>query len=134
MTGLTNKLLILLLLASPAYAFVEKLGPNQPNGGGIPCHGIGAMLFLYVAPSGPSGSILNSIVQREWVPGGWSSQDITDLENLVNSLNALSAINKHVFLQGVEYYCLLWELDVDEVNSPAEYRTRLIELYTSLAP
>ena len=134
MIGLTSKLLVLLLLASPAYAFVEKLGPNNPNGTGIPCHGIGAMLFFFLAPGGPSGSILNSITQREWVPGGWSAQDITDLENVVSSLNTLTGVNKHIFQQGIEYYCLLWEMGVDEVDSPAEYRSRLTELYTGLAP
>lgn len=126
MTGLMISLLFALFLAiSPALAFVEKLGPNKPDDDGIPCHAIGAMLRFYIAPDGPVAAVLGNIIEREWVPEGWSAQDIADNQALITIIDGLSAMNKEVAVNRVEDFCILWELDVDELNSPAEYRTRL---------
>lgn len=126
MTGLITKLLILLLLVSPAHAFVEKLMPNEPAEGGIPCNAIGAMLFLFIDPAGPSAGVLGSIMQREWVPGGWSTQDLSDNGNLISLLNAAPTQDaKENIVHRVTFFCMLWELDVDEVNTPSKFRSRL---------
>lgn len=126
MTGLIISLLIF-CLAFPAAAFVEKLNPNMTDGlhGGIPCHAMGAILRFHIAPGGPVPAVVSSIIQREWVPGGWSAQDTDDNSNMIGILNAATQAEKEVFVGRLEDFCMLWELGVDEVDSPAEYRLRL---------
>jgi|SRR5687768_800914 len=115
--------LLILFLAAPSWGFVEKLAPNVE--GGIPCHAIGAALFNFVIPGGPPPNILSSIIQREWVPGGWSAQDIADNTAVVEMLNGLTQIEKYVKVHEMEYACLLWEMGVDEHDSPGEFRSRI---------
>ena len=116
---------MLIFLSSSAYGFVEKLQPNNPSGGGIPCHGITAALRLFITPGGPSASVLSSIIQREWVPGGWSQQDIDDNTTLISNLNSYSSLEKIQYIGQLDAYCILWELGVDEVDSPEEFRQRM---------
>jgi hypothetical protein len=123
MIGVTISLL--LLIASPASAFVEQL---HPAGGRIPCHAMGAMLWFYVLPGGPTGQQLGTIIQREWVPDGWTPQDNQDnaaLIALLGPASPLSQAEKETKAHLAEELCLLWESEVDEVDTPAEYRTRL---------
>lgn len=119
-------LLLSICLCSPGLAFVEKLKPNNPEADGIPCNAIGAMLFFYIDPAGPSGGVLSSIIQREWVPGGWSVQDLTDNQNIMGLINAAPTTDaKENVVHKVIYFCMLWEMNVDEVNTPSKFRTRL---------
>lgn len=115
--------LLILFLAAPSWGFVEKLAPNFQ--GGIPCHAIGAALFNYAVPGGPPPAVLSSIIQREWVPGGWSAQDTADNTALIAMFEGLTQIEKYVKVHEIEYACLLWEMDVDEHNSPIEFRARI---------
>lgn len=120
----TGSLAILLLFASTSWGFVEKLHPNHATngGGGIPCNAIAAALFNYARPGGPPAAILGSIIQREWVPQGWSIQDIADNQALLVLIDAQPQAGKYVKVEEVKYGCYLWEMDVDEINSPAEFR------------
>lgn len=115
--------LFALLLTSPSWAFVEKLGPNFE--GGIPCHAIGAALFNYVVPGGPPPAVLSSILQREWVPSGWSTQDTDDNTALIAMLEGLTQIERYVKVHQIEYSCLLWEMGVDEFDNPIKFRARI---------
>lgn len=118
---------ILLLLTSPSWGFVEKLYPNHmtTDGGGISCNAIAAVLFNYAKPGGPPPAILSSIIQREWVPEGWSVQDIADNQAIIALMDAQTQFGKYVMVEEVKYACFLWEMDVDELNSPAEFRQRI---------
>ena len=123
---LINTAMIVCLAAGVASAFVEKLMPNHPDEGGIPCNAIGAMLFFYIDPAGPSDGVLNSIIQREWVPTGWSTQDLADNEALLGLIaGAPTTDAKENVVHKVVFFCMLWELGVDEVNTPSKFRTRL---------
>lgn len=123
---LINTAMIVCLVAGVSSAFVEKLMPNEPAEGGIPCNAIGAMLFLFIDPAGPSAGVLGSIIQREWVPGGWSTQDLSDNGNLISLLNAAPTQDaKENIVHRVTSFCMLWELGVDEVNTPSKFRSRL---------
>jgi len=113
------------LYAGSASAFVERLVPNFPNGS-IPCHGMGAILRSFISPGGPSGAVLAGIVEREWVPGGFTAQDNTDNAALIALLNAQPTQEaKEGLVQRVEDFCILWEMNVDELDSPSEYRNAL---------
>jgi len=60
------------------------------------------------------------------VPLGWNERDLTDNANLVAAIAALPNQDaKEGFVHKVEGYCILWELDVDEFNTPSRYRARL---------
>lgn len=119
-------LLLALVLSTPSHAFVEKLAPNNLPEGGIPCNGMGAMLFFYVMPGGPSAGVLGSIIQREWVEAGWSAQDLVDNQNLLALIDAAATQDeKEHIVHKVTYVCMLWELGVDEANTPSKFRTRL---------
>ena len=120
-------LAILLLLAQPSWGFVEKLHPNHMTngGGGISCNAIAAALFNYAKPGGPPAAILSSIIQREWVPEGWSAQDIADNQALIALMDAATQAGKYIMVEEVKYGCYMWEMDVDELNSPAEFRLRI---------
>lgn len=95
------------------------------GGGGIPCNAIGAALFNYAKPGGPPPAILGSIIQREWVPEGWNTQDIADNQAIIALMDAEPLMGKYIKAFDVLYVCMLWELDVDEYNSPAEFRIRI---------
>jgi hypothetical protein len=117
--------IILFVSLSPSSAFVEQL---HPNGGNIPCHQMGAMLWLFVQPGGPTSQQLGTIIQREWVPGGWTPQDNADNAALVALLgqgSPLTQAEKETKAEVIEKFCILWEGRVDEVDTPAEYRTRI---------
>ena len=120
-------LALLLLISAPAGAFVEQLHPHaqQTGTGGIPCHAIGAILRNYAEPGGPNAAALGNIMQREWVPGGWTEQDNTDNTALVNMLNGMPPPQREVKVQTIEDFCILWEQGVDELDTPEEYRARI---------
>lgn len=127
MIGLTTSFIVsFLLLTSTSFAFVEKLMPNHPSQGGIPCNALGAALFFYISPGGPSAAVLGSIIQREWVPSGWSSQDITDNANLIGLIDSAGTSDeKENLVHRMAFSCMLWELDVDEFNNPVRFRQRV---------
>jgi hypothetical protein len=121
-------LLLLLVLAQPAGAFVGQLHPNQGEHQGIPCEGLAAILWNYIQPGGPSGAELAAIILREWVPGGWTAQDNTDNQALVALLGPASPLTqaeKEARVTRIEHYCTLWELGVDELGSPALFRAAI---------
>lgn len=121
--AIIRSVMISLLLAYPSWAFVEQLAPN---GGGIPCHAIGATMRNFITAGGPSAAQIATIIEREWVPTGWTVQDNTDNAGLTTALNALSTQEeKERLVQRAEDYCILWEEGVDELDTPAEYRARL---------
>lgn len=123
MIGLIIRIaVILVMFSATVFAFVEEL---NPNGGTIPCHAMGAILRNYIAPGGPSAVVLGSIIEREWVPGGWTAQDNTDNSNLLALIDAAAADEKERIVQRVEDYCILWEEGVDELDTPVEYRSRV---------
>lgn len=108
-----------------ATAFVEELAPNT-NGDGIPCHAIRAMLIRYIQPGGLSASELGGILEREFVPGGWTAQDNTDNSSLIALVNSKVLVyDKLIVALETENLCMLWESNVDEVDTPAEYRNAL---------
>jgi hypothetical protein len=127
MIGQTIRLLlILLVLSTPVNAFVEKLMPNQLEEGGIPCNALGAALFFYISPGGPSAGVLGSIIQREWVPQGWSTQDLADNQALITMIDAApTADEKENLVHRMVFSCMMWEMDVDEFNNPVRYRQRV---------
>ena len=119
-------ILVVISLTGTSWAFVEKLHPNiAGNGGGIPCNAIGAMLWFFIDPNGPQGAMLNSIIQREWVPGGWSEQDTLDNAAIVSLLNGQTLIEQIFTTESARHFCMLWEMGVDEFNNPQKYRLRL---------
>jgi len=119
-------LLLSLLLSTSANAFVGKLMPNNLPEGGIPCNAMAAMLFFYISPGGPQAGVLSSIIQREWVPNGWDGQDLVDNSNLVALIDgAATQDGKENLVHRLTFLCFLWELGVDEVNTPSKFRTRL---------
>lgn len=118
MIGLISFLLVL-SLSSPALAFVEQLGPN---GGPIPCHGMGALLRYFISPGGPSAAALGNLMAQKWLPGGWTSTDNADNAALVSELNSRDQEGKERLVQRVEDFCIIWELGFEQLNTPAEYR------------
>lgn len=126
MTGLISFIVVWMMLAVPSYAFVEKLAPNITEGAGIPCNAIGAALFFYISPGGPTAGVLSSRIQRDWVPDGWSAQDLTDNANLIGMIDsAPTQDEKENIVHRMTFSCYMWELDVDEFNNPVRYRTRV---------
>lgn len=59
------------------------------------------------------------------MPGGWSQQDIDDNTTLISNLNSYSSLEKIQYIGQLDAYCILWELGVDEVDSPEEFRQRM---------
>lgn len=113
---------LLFLLSAPAGAFVEQL---RPNGGLLPCHAIGAMLRNYAEPGGPNDQALRTILEREFVLEGWTVQDNTDNNAIITLMNSMGIPQQRSFASFVEDICILWELGVDEYDSPAEFRARI---------
>jgi len=120
-------LLLLLLFATPSWAFVEKLHPNQRDvgSGGIPCNAMWSVLFDYAKPGGPPPAILNSRIQREWVPEGWSEQDKADNQAIIQLMDSKAPSEKYILAFEVQSACLLWELGVDEFDTPQKFRLRI---------
>ena len=126
MRGLISFILVCFLGVTPSFGFVEKLIPNHPNQGGIPCFSFKGALLWYIVPGGPAPAVLSSIVQREWVPSGWSAQDIADNNNMIAMLDAQANWQaKRMIIDMLEVSCVYWEQGVDEFDSPAEFRLRM---------
>lgn len=126
----TMRISLFLLLASLTYswAFVEQLHPHtqQSDASGIPCHAMGAILRNFAEPGGPTPSELGAIMVREWVPGGWVvPRDTDDNTALVALMGPMSTDAKRLYASFVEDMCILWEMGVDEVDTPAKFRTRI---------
>jgi hypothetical protein len=119
---------LLLTLPAQSFAFVERLNPHLRNteGGGIPCGAMEAALWFHIQPDGPSAAALGNILRREWMDNEeWSPQDELDNTALLTRLNGETAAEKRATVLSFGYLCGLWEMRVDEVNTPNRFRRAL---------
>ena len=122
MRYIVSLVLLLMVSLAPAWGFVEQL---HPAGGLLPCHAMGAILRNFAEPGGPTAPELGTILEREFVPGGWTPQDTTDNSAIIALMNSIGIPQQRSLASFVEDMCILWELGVDEVDSPAEFRARI---------
>jgi hypothetical protein len=120
--------LLTMAIHQSALAFVERLNPHLRNteGGGIPCGAMEAALWFHILPDGPSAVALGNILRREWMDNEeWSPQDVLDNTAFLTRLDGETAAEKRATVLSFGYLCGLWEMRVDEVNTPNRFRRAL---------
>lgn len=141
---LVLSLLALVVLATPSYAFVSKLGPY---GGPIPCHQLKAAVRYFIKGTFSGAALLAELndlyLETANPPQEWSAEDNTDNTNLAALINGIAVIEigstaginqteleiqelrKLKVADDIESACAAAEHGSSAANTPAKFRLRV---------